>query len=429
MTRMIKNKSLVIFLALFFTFQLVLESKAGERHPWPFSVQKENRYLLDKNGNPYWLNGDAAWSLLVQPTLEEAEAFIKHRAKQGFNALKVNILERRYSDDPPRTTEGGIEPFLVSDDLRTPNETYFKRLDRLVKSAEKNGVTLLLFPTYLGYLNAGDGWYDVLLKNGIEACKEYARYVAERYANSPNVIWVIGGDHNPDDALEHLNAIAETILSVNPKAIISAHCHPYVSPRVMYNDAAWLNLSNVYHYGILHDAIWEEYNRRPVRPFFMMESTYENEWDSTPQQQRRQQWWALCGGATGGFIGNNPIWRMAKGWKEQWNSPAAQMMTVIINIIDTIPWSTYLPDQKREMLVSGWGEYHSTDRAGFAVGEKSAVGYFPSPREITLSVKEPASLKWINPADGKVFSESSVPSGKHILSTPGSQDMVLLVSW
>lgn len=429
MTLMPKNKLIILFPVLFFAFQIQFDCKAEEKYPWPFSVQKENRYLLDKNGNPYWLNGDAAWSLLVQPTLAEAEEFIIHRAKQGINALKVNVLERRYSDDAPRTTEGSIEPFLVTDDLRTPNEAYFKRLDFLLDVAEKNGVTLLLFPTYLGYLNVGDGWYDVLLKNGVEACKEYARYVVERYANRPNIIWVIGGDHNPDDAMQHLNAIAETILSVSPNAIISAHCHPYVSPRAMYNDAEWLNLSNVYHYGILHDAIREEYNRQPIRPFFMIESTYENEWDSTSQQQRRQQWWALCGGATGGFIGNLPIWRMAEGWKEQWNSPAAQMMTVIKSIVDNIPWATYIPDDKREVLVSGWGEYHSTDRAGFAFGEKGAVGYFPSPREITLSVKQPAKLKWINPADGNVFLESSLPSGEHTLDVPGNQDMVLLIAW
>lgn len=424
-----KNKFSILFFLILFFSQLSFKSNAKENYLWPFSVKEGNRYLLDKNGQPYWLNGDAAWSLLVQPTLSEAEAFIKHRATQGFNALKINILERRYSDDAPRTTEGAIEPFLVPDDLRTPNEIYFKRLDFLVDVAESNGITLLLFPTYLGYLNAGDGWYDVLLKNGVEACGEYARFVAERYARRPNVIWVIGGDHNPDGAVEHLNAIAENILSINPKAIVTAHCHPYVSPREMYSNAHWLNLSNVYHYGILHDAIKEEYGLWPAKPFIMIESTYENEWDSTPQQLRRQQWWALCGGATGGFIGNNPIWKMGENWKKQWDSPAALMMNVIKKVINSIPWATYNPDFKKEMLISGWGEYHSTDRAGFAFGENTAIGYFPSPRVITLFLKEQAKLTWLVPENGEIHSTHNLPAGEHKLRVPGNQDMALLVSW
>lgn len=425
-----QNYRLLLVLLFFFIF-LCTQNKciAQKKSSFPLKVEKNNRFLLDNSGNPYWLNGDAAWSLLVQPNLADAEAFIEHRAKQGFNILKVNIIERRYSDDAPRTTEGGIEPFLIPDDLRTPNEVYFERLDRLALVAEKKGVILMLFPTYLGYLDVGDGWYDVLLQNSLEACKEYALFVAKRYAKYTNIIWAIGGDHNPEAAKERLNAIAEAILSVDEDAIITAHCHPYVSPRVIYNDADWLSLSNVYHYGILHDAIQEEYKRKPVRPFVMIESTYENEWDSKPQQQRRQQWWALCGGASGGFIGNNPIWKMDKGWKEQWNSPAAQAMTVIKNLIDKIPWYNYVPDSNREMLVSGWGEYHSTDRAGFAFGKNSAIGYFPSPREIELSLSSQTKLTWVDPADGKVVSTEKLIAGKHKLNVPGTSDMALLLNW
>lgn len=383
-----KAKSLFVIVLFCLSIAWQADCTAQTDNPWPLYIKEGNRYLLDKNGDPYWLNGDAAWSLLVQPTMKDAQSYIKHRAKQGINALKVNVLERRYSDDAPRTTESGIEPFLETDNLRTPNEIYFKRLDHLLTIAEENGITILLFPTYLGYMDAGDGWYDVLLKNGKEACRDYALFIAKRYADRPNIIWVIGGDHNPEKAFDHLNIIAETIKSVNENAIITAHCHPYVSPRQMYNDPAWLNLSNVYYYGVLHDAIRSEFMRYPVKPFIMIESTYENEWDSTPRQIRRQQWWALCGGATGGFVGNNPIWKIDKGWKEQWDSPAAKAMTVVKEIVDTIPWSTYTPDTKKEMLLNGWGEYHSTDRAGFAIGNNSALGYFPSARELTLSLKE-----------------------------------------
>jgi len=406
-------------------------SKAENNYPWPFSVQKGNRFLLDKMGKPYWLNGDAAWSLLVQPDLKDARAFIEHRAKQGINALIVNILERKYSDKAPATTEGNIAPFLVPNDLRTPNEEYFKRLDYLVGVAEKAGVTLLLAPAYLGYLDVGDGWYNVLLQNGVEACRKYALFVAKRYAHRPNIIWIIGGDHNPDKAWDHLNVIAQTILSVNNKSIITAHCHPFTSPRIIYQDAGWMNLSNVYHYGVLTDAIQREYLMAPEKPFIMIESTYENEWDSSPQQQRSEQWWAVCGGATGGFMGNNPVWNMRKGWKDQWDSPAAKALSIVKQILDTIPWMTYKPDLDKEILVSGWGGYYTTDRAGFAFGKNSAIGYFPNPREITLTLKTTTKLIWINPENGEVLSVESLPANNQKITVPGEcyQDRLLMLYW
>lgn len=416
---------LFILSLLFFQFY----GFAQENTPWPFSVQKNNRFLLDKNGHPYWLNGDAAWSLLVQPAMQEAERFIQYRSKQGFNALLVNVIERRYSDDPPRTTEGGIEPFLVPEDMRTPNDAYFKRLDHLLDVAESNGMTILLFPIYLGYLNEGEGWYDVLLKNGVDAVREYGRFIARRYAHRPNIIWMMAGDHNPDVALPHITAVAESILEVNPHAVISAHCHPNVSVRPAYNDASWLNLSNVYSYGFVHDAIRSEYDKNPVKPFFLLEATYENERGASSQQIRRQQWWAVCGGATGGFMGNNPIWKMGKGWMEHWDSPGARAMEIVKRIMDTIPWYTYVPDHHKEVLLSGWGEQHGTNYAGFTVGSSGALGYFPDPRKIKLELKNPANLQWINPDTGKKVSKKRLPAGVHEIMVPGKQDMILLVRW
>lgn len=398
-------------------------------NPWPLTIAKDGRYLLDKNKRPYWLCGDAAWSLLVQPTLAEAKSYIQYRASQGINALLVNVLERRYSDKAPNTTEGNIAPFTAIDDITRPNEKYFQRLDSLLTIAEKSGITVLLFPAYLGYLNEGDGWKNVFAGSSVDACRVYATFIAGRYANRPNIIWVMGGDHNPDQNLDKLNLIAETIISQNPNAVITAHCHPGVHTRAIYNDPQWMNLSTVYNYGYLHEELLNAYKEDPVKPFIMIESTYEGEWDSTPIEIRNQQWQSVCNGATGAFMGNNPIWKMAGGWKNQWNSSGSQALSVVKRILDTIPWFTFVPDYEKKVLISGWNGFRTTNRAAFAVGPHGALGYFPDKRQIELDLKWNAFAKWIDPSDGKTILVQKLKKGKQKLVMPvNNADALLLLN-
>jgi hypothetical protein len=63
-----------------------------------------------------------------------------------------------------------------------------------------------------------------------------------------------------------------------------------------------------------------------VRPFLLGESVYENERDSELHRIRRLMHWNFVCGAIGHGFGNSSIWKLAKDWKEQLDSPRSQAM-------------------------------------------------------------------------------------------------------
>ncbi len=49
---------------------------------FPLSVQAGTRYLVDPRGAPFLIQGDSAWSLMAQLTVEDAEAYLENRRQK-----------------------------------------------------------------------------------------------------------------------------------------------------------------------------------------------------------------------------------------------------------------------------------------------------------------------------------------------------------
>src|SRR5689334_4197477 len=80
--------------------------------PVPLCVSPDRRRLLDASGNPVLLQGDAAWSLIANTTLDGARHYIEDRRRKGFNAIMINLIEYLFAQDPPRNLAGD-EPFTT----------------------------------------------------------------------------------------------------------------------------------------------------------------------------------------------------------------------------------------------------------------------------------------------------------------------------
>src|SRR5271169_1729065 len=115
-------------------------------HPiYPLNISQNRRYLVDQAGSPFLLQGDAAWSLVVGPTLEEVELYLKNRASKNFNAVIVDLIEHFLSKSPPKNVYG-VDPFTTPGDFSTPNEAYFAHADWVIKKAAENNILVLLVP-------------------------------------------------------------------------------------------------------------------------------------------------------------------------------------------------------------------------------------------------------------------------------------------
>ncbi len=165
---------------------------------FPLAKREGHRCLADQAGKDFLVQGDAAWSLLVQLPREDATAYLDDRARRGFNTLLVNLIEHHAARHPPRNAYGDL-PFLEGATYERPNEKYFSHVDWVLQQAAERGFLVLLAPSYLGFEGGEEGWYKEMRAAGQATLRAYGRYLGTRYRNMANVVWVHGGDYNAPD--------------------------------------------------------------------------------------------------------------------------------------------------------------------------------------------------------------------------------------
>ena len=234
----------------------------------PLRVGPDHRHLVDQSGTPYLIQGDAGWSLISGLTKEDAEKYLVGRRRRGFNSIIVNLIEHKFRGPVDRYGDG---PFTTPGDLSTPNEKYFEHADWVIRKAQEKGLQIFLAPIYLGYIGTEEGWIEELVANGPEKARNWGRYVGKRYRGFDNIVWIIGGDRNPDTAREAVDAVAQGIKETDDHHLLTAHCHPENSAIDQYRAEGWLDVNDTYTYGIVHDMLFRDYNRQPVMPFFLIE--------------------------------------------------------------------------------------------------------------------------------------------------------------
>jgi hypothetical protein len=408
---------------------------------FPLAVSPNRRRLVDATGRPVLIQGDAAWSLVANTTIEGATAYLDARRALGFNTVMVSVIEYLFSADPPRSLAGD-EPFLVPGDFTTPNPAYMDHLERVLGLIADRGFLVLLAPAYLGYPdphypgfgNRAEGWYDEVVANGIDGNRRWGEYLGHRFGHFDNVMWMLGGDRDPSAALEPLNALAHGLRSTGITTPFTAHVHPEQSPIEAFPGADWLDVNPTYTYGIVHQQLLADWNREPVWPFFLIESTYEGEHDASELQIRRQAYWSVLCGGNGHVMGNKPMWLFGDGWRDAFRSPGSVAMGRWGEFLRALPWYDLEPDQGHAFATAGLGEARGLDRVTAAVSTSGdvAVAYLPVRRPLTVNpgrLNAPhLSVEWFEPGSGRRIAGAEIGSGDPvILEPPFAEDAVLTV--
>jgi hypothetical protein len=416
---------------LFALAMLCCSQFASAADIYPVTVGADHRHLADQTGAPFLVQGDAAWSLISGLTNEEAEKYLEDRRSKGFNSVIVNLIEHQFRGPVDRY---GQNPFTVPGDFSTPNEKYFAHADWVIRKAGEKGIQVFLAPIYLGYIGTNEGWVKEVLANGPEKSREWGRYVGKRYASFNNIVWLIGGDRNPETAREGVDAIVMGIKEFDKRHIFSAHCHPENSALDQYGQEGWVDLNTTYTYNIVHAMLLKDYQHTPPTPFVLIESSYEGEHNASAVQIRRQAYWAILSGATGQFMGNRPIWLFDPGWEAVLNYVGSQDMTRLKELFSSRPWYQLVPDEKHEVVVDGLGEFRGLDylAAARTTDGTTVIAYMPTTREITVDMTKVAGKEakawWFNPRNGNSVAIGMLPTvGKHKFAPPGEGDWVLLL--
>jgi hypothetical protein len=399
--------------------------------PYPLRVGPDHRHLVDQSGKPFLVQGDAAWSLISGLTKEEAEKYLEARREQGFNSVIVNLIEHKFRGPVNRYGEG---PFTTPGDFSTPNEKYFAHADWVIRKAQEKGIQVFLAPIYLGYIGTEEGWIEELEANGSEKARRWGQYVGQRYRSFDNILWIIGGDRNPDKARADVDAVAEGIKATDDRHLLTAHCHPENSAIDQYREEGWIDLNDTYTYDIVHQKLLADFNRQPPLPFVLIESSYEGEHNASAVQVRRQAYWAVLCGATGQFMGNRPMWLFDPGWEAALNSGGALDMQRLYSLFTSRPWSGLVPDQKHEVVVDGLGEFRGLDylSAARTADGGTVMAYLPATRPFTVEMSKVSGKQargwWFNPRNGESSSAGTFStSGTRQFTPPRDGDWVLVL--
>jgi hypothetical protein len=418
-------------------------------------VSDNGRFLVTEDGKPFFYLADTAWELFHRLNREEADGYLRDRAKKGFTVVQAVVLAELDGLHAPNPY--GQRP-LENDDPTKPNQEYFKHVDYVVRRANALGIYVGMLPTW------GDKWNK---KWGVgpeiftpENARTYGEYVGRRYRDA-GILWILGGDR-PVETEQHralLRAMAAGLRAGDGgRHLITFHPTGGSGSADAFHQESWLdfNMRQNGHepdYNGRYDKTRVDYDRTPIKPVLDGEPIYEDHPVAFNQKRyghsiaadvRRPLYWDLFGGACGHTYGHHSVWQMWQPgrdpvndpllpWRDALNQPGATQMHYGRRLIESRPSLTRIPDDsiivadRVATAVPGEGRYRMV--ATRDIEGTYAMVYTPAGRDfrVRMDVIRGGSAKawWFNPRTGKASSIGEFPNvGVRRFSPPDKGEML-----
>lgn len=433
-----------------FFFGLIGYINAGAQ----FTISPNKHFLL-KDGKPFFWLGDTAWELFHRLNKEEADYYLKRRSEQGFTVIQAVVLAEF---DGLHTPNAYGETPLLNDDPKTPNEKYFELVDYIIDKAKEYGLTIGLLPTW------GDKVYKNTWGTGPEIFNAqnaavYGAWIANRYKDRTNIIWILGGDRNPrnDGDVAIWDAMGNAIKkATGNKALISFHPQPNATGSAQwFHNKAWLDF-NMFQNGHcrdvnMYDKISTVYEMKPSKPVMDAEPLYEDHpvcfnvkdlGTSSAYDVRRYAYLDLFAGAHGHTYGCHDIWQMYSAkregvngphiyWQEAMELPGANQMIYAKNLLLSHPFLDRVPDQS----IIAENNLVSSERIQATRGKDYIFIYTSEGKPFTVNLGKISGARlnsyWYDPRTGKSKDVISIVNKGTKKFTPPStgygQDWVLVI--
>lgn len=372
----------------------------------PIRVSDDGRHFTDRDGRPFFWLGDTAWPLFAQYTKDQAEAYFANRSGKGFTVVQGVLawgLGTGFENKAPIANTHGDKPWL-NDDASTPNDAYFRHVDDLVDSANRQGLVLAMLPTWGYYVN------DTALVDAAKA-RAYGRWLGARYKSARNVVWVNGGDRIATGFEDVYRELARGLREGDGGAhLITYHPCGWRSSSQYFHGDDWLGFDMIEtwtEWAKVYPAMLSDTLLSPRKPVVLGEGAYEDgpeypQGPITPLIVRRQAWWTVM---AGGFptYGQNQMWRMEPGWERTFDTPGASHVARMKEIVTALRWWEMVPDQG--IFATGVGSERTLNAALRSYRGDGALLYLSSQCTFTLHLDKIASkdarATWINPATGE----------------------------
>ncbi len=419
-------------LLIFIVFTICLKTTAQETQWQGSSVNFENgklkvssnhRFLEFENGKPFFYLGDTAWELFHRLDKMETEKYLENRRQKGFTVIQAVALAELDGLNVPN--KEGEKP-LIGNDPAKPNEKYFKHLDWVIKKAEEKGLFIGLLPTWGDKVDKQWGVGPIIFNK--ENAFKYGQWIGMRYKDSPNIIWINGGDRQGGGSnLEVWNALAQGIKSIDENHLMTFHPMGGNSSSKWFQNQDWLDFNMIQtghserSYAAYIKLLIPDYQLTPTKPTFDGEPRYENHpvnWQPEimgwfdDADVRQAAYWNLFSGGFGHTYGCNDIWQMNSPerqsigfarhtWYDDLNLPGAADMIHVRRLMESRPMTERIPFQE----LVGNKYMTETDYIVATKGKNYAFVYIPTGWGVSINLdkldwKESVSY-WYNPRTGE----------------------------
>lgn len=417
---------------------VVISCKVNQGKAEPLAkleVSNNKHYFQTEDGKPFFWLGDTGWLTFGKLSREEMNTYFQDRKKKGYNVVQVMVLhtlavKNVYGDYA--LVDGDVSKPLTTagNDFNNPEEyDYWDHVDYALDVAQKNGIYLAMVPVWGTNVSSKD---SKVTKADVE---KYAKFLADRYKNRTNVIWLNGGDTHGEEFMDIWNALGSTLKNNNPNQLVTFHPFGRTDSSENYHNASWLdfNMFQSGHRTYAQDTtkgafkednykfVLRDFALKPIKPTLDGEPSYEGiphglhdtlqpKWKD--QDLRRYAYWSVFAGGAGFTYGNNAVMQMFhKGekngaygnkaiWSDAINDPGASQMQYVKKLILEHNYFDRIPD---ESMVVNQGEKY--DYLAATRGNDYALVYTYNGKNMKLNMGKIQGAKvkasWFNPRNGE----------------------------
>ena len=403
---------------------------AASTSSFPLLTSANKRYLVDQGGNPVPILGRTAW-FLTSLSVAGYQQFIDDTVAKGYTAVEFHVINHDpRGNNPPRNGNGDL-PFSkkpdgsawdgtigVAPDFTTPVEAYWAFVDGLLAYCESKGLMVLMFPAYVGVAGGNQGWMTEMTVNGPTRMRTYGAWIATRYKNQKNLVWMLGGDMGTFSASER---DAEQGLIDGIKSVAGMQSNQFsaewASEMVgtdQVNFGQYLTLNSAYSWNAQVVTYGRKAYNVGTMPAFLLEEPYDEEGPdgnnvnpSATQPVRRFQWWGWLSTIGGYVSGNGYVWTFNPGWTNHLNTQGARDMARLNAFIKSINWWELVPSGlggMKTLVTSGGGSTTGTNYVAAAANPSGSllVAYVPPDHTGSLTIdmtalSGSAQARWFNP--------------------------------
>lgn len=397
------------------------------------AVAPGGHFFEQANGAPFFWLADTAWLLFNKLDRRDVERYLDDRREKGFDVIQVMVLHGNSVTSPygvPALSGGDLaHPNLTpGSDFSKPGEyDYWDHIDWVVDRAAERGILVAMVPAWGSLVKAG----QLNLSNAAT----YATFLARRYKEKPNVVWITGGDIQGDVHRDVWELLGRTLKAEDPGHLVTFHPFGRTQSSTWFHDEPWLDfnmfqsghqrydqdVSSPHRYG---EDNWryaeQDYARKPAKPVVDGEPSYENipqglhdgkqpYW--TAADSRRYAWWSVFAGAAGHTYGDNAVMQFYKPgekgsyspknyWYEAIHDPGSGEMQFLKRLMLSRPYFARVPDQS--MVAGPNGSRY--DYVAATRGKNYALLYTYTGRPFKVRMGAISGQRvrawWYNPRDG-----------------------------